>query len=164
MAEKALKQPDIFSWTGTDKRGIKIKGQYRGSNPNVIKANLRKQGIKPISVRKKSQLFSNATAKKKIIPKDLAVFFRQLATMLSAGVPLVQSFDIIGRGHENAGMQELILQVKRLSPAPALPNRWPSTRSILMTWSSTSSTPASSPVCWKHCSTKSPPTRKKPKS
>jgi len=112
MAEKALKQPDIFTWTGTDKRGIKIKGQYRGSNPNVIKANLRKQGIKPISVRKKSQLFSNATAKKKIIPKDLAVFFRQLATMLSAGVPLVQSFDIIGRGHENAGMQELILQVK----------------------------------------------------
>ena len=73
---------------------------------------MRKQGIKPITVRKKSQLFSNATAKKKIIPKDLAVFFRQLATMLSAGVPLVQSFDIIGRGHDNAGMQELILQVK----------------------------------------------------
>jgi type IV pilus assembly protein PilC len=112
MAEKALKQPDIFTWTGTDKRGIKIKGQFRGSNPNLIKANLRKQGIKPISVRKKSRLFSNATAKKKIIPKDLAVFFRQLATMLSAGVPLVQSFDIIGRGHENAGMQELLLKIK----------------------------------------------------
>jgi type IV pilus assembly protein PilC len=112
MAEKALKQPDIFTWTGTDKRGIKIKGQFRGSNPNLIKANLRKQGIKPISVRKKSKLFSNATAKKKIIPKDLAVFFRQLATMLSAGVPLVQSFDIIGRGHENAGMQELLLKIK----------------------------------------------------
>ena len=113
MAEKALKQPDIFSWTGTDKRGIKIKGQFRGGTPAAIKASLRKQGIKPITVRKKSQLFSNATAKKKIIPKDLAVFFRQLATMMSAGVPLVQSFDIIGRGHENAGMQELILQVKK---------------------------------------------------
>ena len=112
MAEKALKQPDIFSWTGTDKRGIKIKGQFRGGTPAAIKASLRKQGIKPITVRKKSQLFSNATAKKKIIPKDLAVFFRQLATMLSAGVPLVQSFEIIGRGHENAGMQELILKVK----------------------------------------------------
>lgn len=112
MAEKALKQPDIFSWTGTDKRGIKVKGQFRGGTPAAIKANLRKQGIKPITVRKKSQLFSNATAKKKIIPKDLAVFFRQLATMLSAGVPLVQSFEIIGRGHENAGMQELILKVK----------------------------------------------------
>jgi len=112
MAEKALKQPDIFSWTGTDKRGIKVKGQFTGGTPAAIKANLRKQGIKPITVRKKSQLFSNATAKKKIIPKDLAVFFRQLATMLSAGVPLVQSFEIIGRGHENAGMQELILKVK----------------------------------------------------
>jgi type IV pilus assembly protein PilC len=112
MAEKALKQPNLFIWTGTDKRGIKVKGQYRGSNPNLIKADLRKQGIKPISVRKKSTFFSNATAKKKIIPKDLAVFFRQLATMMSAGVPLVQSFDIIGRGHENAGMRELLLNVK----------------------------------------------------
>ena len=111
MAEKALKQPDIFSWTGTDKRGIKVKGQFRGSTPAAIKADLRKQGIKPITVRKKSTLFA-AAAKKKIIPKDLAVFFRQLATMLSAGVPLVQSFEIIGRGHENAGMQELILKVK----------------------------------------------------
>jgi type IV pilus assembly protein PilC len=112
MAEKALKQPALFIWTGTDKRGVKVKGQYRGINPNLIKADLRKQGIKPISVRKKSTLFSNATAKKKIIPKDLAVFFRQLATMMSAGVPLVQSFDIIGRGHDNAGMRELILNVK----------------------------------------------------
>ena len=111
MAEKALKQPDIFTWTGTDKRGIKVKGQFRGSTPAAIKADLRKQGIKPITVRKKSTLFA-AAAKKKIIPKDLAVFFRQLATMLSAGVPLVQSFEIIGRGHENAGMQELILKVK----------------------------------------------------
>jgi type IV pilus assembly protein PilC len=111
MAAKALKQPDTFTWTGTDKRGIKVKGQFRGSTPAAIKADLRKQGIKPITVRKKSTLFA-ATAKKKIIPKDLAVFFRQLATMLSAGVPLVQSFEIIGRGHENAGMQELILSVK----------------------------------------------------
>ena len=111
MAEKALKQPDIFTWTGTDKRGIKVKGQFRGGSPAAIKADLRKQGIKPIAVRKKSTLFK-ATAKKKIIPKDLAVFFRQLATMMSAGVPLVQSFEIIGRGHDNAGMQELLLKVK----------------------------------------------------
>jgi len=111
MAEKALKQPDIFTWTGTDKRGVKVKGQFRGGSPAAIKADLRKQGIKPIAVRKKSTLFK-ATAKKKIIPKDLAVFFRQLATMMSAGVPLVQSFEIIGRGHDNAGMQELLLKVK----------------------------------------------------
>ena len=111
MAEKAIKQPELFTWTGTDKRGVKVKGQSRGGNPGLIKANLRKQGIKPISVRKKSNLFK-ATEKKKIIPKDLAIFFRQLATMMSAGVPLVQSFEIIGRGHENAGMRDLILNIK----------------------------------------------------
>ena len=111
MAEKAIKQPDLFIWTGTDKRGIKVKGQSRGGTPALIKADLRKQGIKPISVKKKSNLFK-ATEKKKIIPKDLAIFFRQLATMMGAGVPLVQSFEIIGRGHENAGMRDLILNVK----------------------------------------------------
>jgi type IV pilus assembly protein PilC len=111
MAEKALKQPDLFLWTGTDKRGVKIKGQTRGSNPSLIKADLRKQGIKPITVKKQNALFKKS-AKKKIIPKDLAVFFRQLATMMSAGVPLVQAFDIIGRGHDNAGMRDLIMKIK----------------------------------------------------
>jgi len=111
MAERALKQPDTFIWTGTDKRGVRVKGQSRGSTPSLIKANLRKQGIKPIKIKKQSTLFQS-TGKKRITPKDIAVFFRQLATMLSAGVPLVQSFEIIGRGHENAGMRELLLNIK----------------------------------------------------
>jgi type IV pilus assembly protein PilC len=111
MAEKALNQPDVFIWTGTDKRGVRVKGQTRGSNPSLIRADLRKQGIIPLKVKKQSSLFSKG-AKKKIIPKDIAVFFRQLATMMAAGVPLVQSFDIIGRGHENAGMRKLILSIK----------------------------------------------------
>jgi type IV pilus assembly protein PilC len=111
MAEKALKQPDMFLWTGTDKRGVKVKGQTRGSNPTLIKADLRKQGIRPLTIKKQSILFKKS-GKKKITPKDLAVFFRQLATMMSAGVPLVQAFDIIGRGHENAGMRELLLTIK----------------------------------------------------
>ncbi|MEZ5542479.1 MAG: type II secretion system F family protein [Pseudomonadota bacterium] len=111
MAEKALKQPDLFIWTGTDKRGVKVKGQTRGSNPSLIRADLRKQGIKPLKVRKQSTLFQK-TDKKKIIPKDIAVFFRQLSTMMAAGVPLVQSFEIIGRGHDNAGMRDLILKIK----------------------------------------------------
>jgi type IV pilus assembly protein PilC len=110
MAEKALKQPDVFVWTGTDKRGVKVKGQSRGSNPNIIRAELRKQGIKPIKVSKQTQLFSQK--KKTITPKEIAIFFRQLATMMGAGVPLVQSFDIIGRGHENAAMRELVLKIK----------------------------------------------------
>ena len=110
MAEKAIKQPDVFIWTGTDKRGVRVKGQSRGSNPTLIKADLRRQGIKPLKVRKQSTLFAKS-AKKTIKPKDIAIFFRQLATMMAAGVPLVQAFEIIGRGHENAGMRELILKI-----------------------------------------------------
>jgi type IV pilus assembly protein PilC len=111
MAEKALKQPEIFIWTGTDKRGVRVKGQTRGSNPTIIKADLRKQGITPLTIKKQSSLFSQQK-KKRITAKDLAVFFRQLATMMSAGVPLVQSFEIIGRGHDNVSMRDLILKVK----------------------------------------------------
>ncbi len=111
MAGKAIKQLDIFVWTGTDKRGIKVKGQSKGTNPSLVKAELRKQGINPIKVKKQSTLFAKR-GKRTIIPKDIAIFFRQLATMLGAGVPLVQSFDIIGTGHENAGMRDLILSIK----------------------------------------------------
>jgi type IV pilus assembly protein PilC len=111
MAEKALKQPDVFIWTGKDKRGVRVKGQTRGFNPTIIKADLRKQGITPLTIKKQSSLFSKTT-KKKITAKDIAVFFRQLSTMMSAGVPLVQSFEIIGRGHDNASMRDLILKIK----------------------------------------------------
>jgi type IV pilus assembly protein PilC len=111
MAEKVLKQPEVFIWTGTDKRGVRVKGQTRGTNPSLIKADLRKQGIKPLKVKKQSALFKK-TAKRKIVPKDISVFFRQLATMMSAGVPLVQAFEIIGRGHDNEGMRDLILKIK----------------------------------------------------
>lgn len=110
MAEAAIKQ-NVFAWEGTDKKGKKIKGESRAANPAMVKADLRRQGISPLKVQKKSALFSSAK-KKKIIPKDIAVFTRQLATMMSAGVPLVQSFEIIGRGHENPSMQELVLAIK----------------------------------------------------
>jgi type IV pilus assembly protein PilC len=110
MVEKALKQ-NLFSWEGTDRRGSRIKGESRATNPALLKADLRRQGITPIKVRKKSALASSAR-KKKIVPKDIAVFMRQLATMMNAGVPLVQAFDIIGKGHENPGMMELVMSVK----------------------------------------------------
>ena len=110
MAEAAIKQ-SVFTWEGTDRKGKKVKAESNAANPSVVKADLRRQGIKPLKVRKKSTLFSGAK-KKKIIPKDIAVFMRQLATMMSAGVPLVQSFEIIGRGHENPSMQELVLTIK----------------------------------------------------
>lgn len=110
MAEAAIKQ-NVFTWEGTDKKGKRIKGESRANNPSIVKAELRRQGINPLKVHKKSALFS-AAKKKKILPKDIAVFTRQLATMMSAGVPLVQSFDIIGRGHENPSMQELVMTIK----------------------------------------------------
>ena len=110
MAEAAIK-PSVFVWEGTDRKGNRVKGETPSTNPAMVKAELRKQGINPLKVKKKSQLFSSAKSSK-ILPKDIAVFTRQLATMMSAGVPLVQSFEIIGRGHENPGMQELILTIK----------------------------------------------------
>jgi len=110
MAQAAAIKNDIFAWEGTDKKGKKVKGESNASNPAMVKADLRRQGIRPVKVRKKSTLFSST--KKKILPKDIAIFTRQLSTMMGAGVPLVQSFEIIGRGHENPSMQELIMTIK----------------------------------------------------
>ncbi len=110
MAEKALKL-NLFAWEGTDKRGNRVKGESRGTNPTLVKAELRKQGIVPLKVKKKSAL-TGAGKGKAITPKDIAIFSRQLATMMSSGVPLVQAFDIIGKGHENPKMQQLVMTVK----------------------------------------------------
>ena len=111
MAQAAAIKHNTFAWEGTDKKGKKVKGESNASNPAMVKADLRRQGIKPVKVRKKSALFANAK-KKAIIPKDIAIFMRQLSTMMGAGVPLVQSFEIIGRGHENPSMQNLIMTIK----------------------------------------------------
>ncbi len=103
---------DTFVWEGKDKKGNKVKGESSGANPNLIKADLRRQGINPTKVRKKPKpLFGGATGKK-ITTGDIAVFSRQLATMMKAGVPLVQSFEIVGKGHENPRMQDLLMTVK----------------------------------------------------
>jgi type IV pilus assembly protein PilC len=113
MATKAAKAPvieaHVWMWEGMDRRGARVKGESRAPNEANVRAELRRMGINPIKIRKKSQLFSR---KKRITPKDIAYFARQLATMMQAGVPLVQAFDIIGRGHENPSMQELLLAVK----------------------------------------------------
>jgi type IV pilus assembly protein PilC len=110
MAAKAIKT-STFSWEGTDKKGSKIKGETNGQNPALVKAQLRKQGINPTKVRKKSvSLFS---AGKKIKPMDIALFARQMATMMKAGVPLLQSFDIIGEGLDNQNMRKLVDDIKQ---------------------------------------------------
>lgn len=110
MAEKAL-QTSVFKWEGTDRKGAKVKGELNGQNPALIKAQLRKQGINPTKVTKKSKdLFGGAG--KKIKPMDIALFTRQMATMMKAGVPLLQSFDIIGEGFDNPNMRKLVDEVK----------------------------------------------------
>lgn len=111
MAAKAQKLA-TFVYKGADKRGSKVSGELKAANASVAKAELRKQGIIPQRVNKKLELFGGAAKKKKITPGDIAVFSRQLATMLDSGVPLVQAFDIIGRGHENPSMADLVLAIK----------------------------------------------------
>jgi len=107
---QAAREKTYFEYVGTDKRGARVKGEIEGYNADLAKAALRKQGISPLRVKKKTKpLFGGG---KSIIPKDIAVFARQLATMMTAGVPLVQAFEIVGRGHEKPSMQDLILGVK----------------------------------------------------
>ncbi|RMG31865.1 MAG: type II secretion system F family protein [Gammaproteobacteria bacterium] len=112
MATKAASvKQSLFTWEGRDRKGNRVRGETRSSSPTLVKAELRRQGILPVKVRRKSSLTRTAR-RRKIEPRDIAVFTRQLATMLAAGVPLVQAFDIIGRGHENPSMQELVLGIK----------------------------------------------------
>lgn len=110
MADKAIKMGS-FTWEGTDRKGTKVKGEMTGLNPALIKAQLRKQGINPTRVRKKSvSLFGKG---KKIKPMDIALFTRQLATMMTAGVPLLQAFDIIGEGFDNPNMRKMVDDIKQ---------------------------------------------------
>lgn len=99
-----------FSWEGTNKLGKAVKGVITAANINAVKAELRKQGVtaKPGKIKKQKKKKSG----KKITPADIAVFSRQLATMMKAGVPLVQAFDIVGQGHANPNMAELIFKIK----------------------------------------------------
>lgn len=110
MATKAVKV-SVFTWEGLDKKGAKVSGEISGHNPPLVKAQLRKQGINPTKVRKKSvSIFSKG---KKIKPLDIAFFSRQMATMMKAGVPLLQSFDIIIEGTDNPNMRTLVDDIKQ---------------------------------------------------
>ena len=109
MAEKAEKL-QAFVWEGKDRKGNKSTGELTGANLALVKAQLRKQGIIPEKVKKKPKpLFGGS---KKITPFDIAMLTRQLATMMKAGVPLVQSFDIVCDGLENKGLQQLVMSIR----------------------------------------------------
>lgn len=106
----ATQAPNIFLYKGVDKKGKRVEGEITGTNPAIVKAQLLKQGIRAQNVRKKPKpLFGG---KKKIKPLDIAIFTRQMATMMKAGVPLVQSFDIVADGVDNPALGELIRAIR----------------------------------------------------
>lgn len=111
MAATKAAKTSTFVWEGKDRKGSVVKGELNGQNPALVKAQLRKQGINPTKVRKKGiSLFGKG---KKIKPIDIALFARQMATMMKAGVPLLQSFDIIADGVENPNMRKLVDELKQ---------------------------------------------------
>ncbi|MGH6913144.1 MAG: type II secretion system F family protein, partial [Geminicoccales bacterium] len=110
MAGTAVAIKEIpFTWEGTDTRGNRVKGKSLAASEAAVRTELRRQGVVPARIRKQSTLFAK---KGKVKPADIAIFSRQLATMLTAGIPLVQAFEIIGNGHENPAVQKLVLAIK----------------------------------------------------
>ena len=105
--QKTAKAPITFNWEGKDKSGNLSKGSVNAENLSEAKALLRKQGIVPKRVRKQTySIFSNHN--KPVKPLDIALFTRQMATMLKSGVPLLQGFDIVANGVEKAQMKQII--------------------------------------------------------
>ncbi|MBT3410608.1 type II secretion system F family protein [Halieaceae bacterium IMCC8485] len=102
---------DVFTWSGTDKNGRSSKGEISAVSSAMAKAQLRRQGIKPKSVKKKPKPLFGSGQGKAIKAADIAIFTRQLATMMKAGVPLVQSFEIVADGVEKPRMKTLIVEI-----------------------------------------------------
>jgi len=110
MAESAAAIKQIpFTWEGTDRNGKRVKGKLVAASEAALRAELRRQGVVPTRIRKQTNLFK---PRARVTPADIAIFSRQLATMMEAGIPIVQAFDIVGTGHENPAMQKLILTIK----------------------------------------------------
>ncbi|HSH53613.1 MAG TPA: type II secretion system F family protein [Methylophilaceae bacterium] len=107
MAAKETKEV-TYAWEGTDKKGKRLKGEMRANGEAFVNATLRRQGINVIKVKKQSS-FKNSG---KVTEKDVTLFTRQLATMMKAGVPLLQSFDIVGKGHSNPAVAKLLNDIK----------------------------------------------------
>jgi type IV pilus assembly protein PilC len=106
---KTIKRDIPFAWEGKDKRGNRVKGKSLAPDEAVLRSELRRQGIAPSKVRKQSGSMGRGG---KVKPEDIAIFSRQLATMLAAGIPLVQAFEIVGNGNDKPSMQKLILDIK----------------------------------------------------
>jgi len=109
ISTTAAKKDIQFIWEGKDKRGHKVRGKTLAVNEAALRADLRRQGVAATRVKTQSSAFSSGG---KVTNEDIAIFSRQLATMMSAGIPMVQAFEIIGNGHEKPAMQKLVLDIK----------------------------------------------------
>lgn len=111
MATAASKKSEVkevvFEWEGKDRNGKTVRGEQRAASENQVMASLRRQGVIPGKIKKRKM-----SSGKRITPKDLAIFTRQLATMMKAGVPLLQSFDIVGRGNANPSVTKLLNDIR----------------------------------------------------
>jgi type IV pilus assembly protein PilC len=111
MAQAAKEAP--YTWEGTDQKGNRITGKTIGKSEAEVKVKLRKQGVNVLKVKKVSTLLAGLTGGgPPVTAADISFFSRQLATMMSSGIPMVQSFEIIGKGHEKKSMQELVMTIK----------------------------------------------------
>ena len=97
----------VFEWEGKDRHGKQVRGEVRAGGENQVLASLRRQGVLPSKIKKRRM-----RSGKSIKPKDIAIFTRQLATMMKAGVPLLQAFDIVGRGNANASVTKLLNEIR----------------------------------------------------
>ena len=107
MAANTAKQL-VFIWEGKDRKGKLIKGEVKASGEAVVNATLRRQGITVTKIKKKSAIANKGSVRE----KDVTLFTRQLATMMKAGVPLLQAFDIVGKGHANPAVSKLLADIK----------------------------------------------------
>jgi type IV pilus assembly protein PilC len=106
VKSKALKE-FVFEWEGKDRNGKQVRGETRAGGENQVQAALRRQGVMPTKIKKRRM-----SAGRSIKPKDMAIFTRQLATMMKAGVPLLQAFDIVGRGNPNPSVTRLLNDIR----------------------------------------------------
>ena len=97
----------VFEWEGKDRNGKQVRGETRAAGENQVRAALRRQGVIPSKIKKRRM-----SAGRSIKPKDMAIFTRQLATMMKAGVPLLQAFDIVGRGNPNPSVTKLLNDIR----------------------------------------------------
>jgi type IV pilus assembly protein PilC len=97
----------VFEWEGKDRKGKQVRGEIRAASENIVQASLRRQGVLPTKIKKRS-----TRSGKTIKPKDIAIFTRQFATMMKAGVPLLQTFDIVGRGNPNPSVTKLLSDIR----------------------------------------------------